>query len=84
MIEDIKVQVGELTFVADFMIMDLLCNVGVPTSCWTSVLSHISEGSNADSEEEMEVYYEYVIGPARTYYLKRRLLKENPTQNARK
>ncbi|GJW88855.1 protein STRUBBELIG-receptor family 8 [Tanacetum coccineum] len=88
MIEDIKVQVGELTFVADFMIMDLLC-VGVPTSCWTSVLSHISEGSNADSEEEMEVYwinrdYEYVIGPARTYYLKRRLLKENPTQNARK
>ncbi|GKC30466.1 E3 ubiquitin protein ligase DRIP2-like protein isoform X1 [Tanacetum coccineum] len=50
MVEDIKVQVGELTFVADFMIMDLLCNIDVPTSCWTSN----SEGSNADSEEEME------------------------------
>nr|GEU66966.1 probable methyltransferase PMT2 [Tanacetum cinerariifolium] len=48
-----------------------------------------SEGSNADSEEEMEVYginrdYEYVIGPARTYYLIRKLLNENPTQNTRK
>nr|GFA03547.1 pre-mRNA-processing-splicing factor 8A [Tanacetum cinerariifolium] len=48
-----------------------------------------SEGSNADSEEEIEVYginrdYEYVIGPAQTYYLIRKLLKENPTQNTRK
>nr|GEW67239.1 hypothetical protein [Tanacetum cinerariifolium] len=48
-----------------------------------------SEGSNADSEGEMEVYwinrdYEYVIGPAQTYDLKRRLLKENSTQNMRK
>nr|GEV62346.1 E3 ubiquitin-protein ligase DRIP2-like [Tanacetum cinerariifolium] len=48
-----------------------------------------SEGSNADSEEEIEVYginrdYEYMIGPARTYYLIRKLLKENPTQNTRK
>nr|GEZ56773.1 E3 ubiquitin-protein ligase DRIP2-like [Tanacetum cinerariifolium] len=48
-----------------------------------------SEGSNADREEEMEVYrinrdYQYVIGPARTYYLRRKLLKENPTQNTRK